>query len=444
MALTFRGGIHPEDNKKETKSKAIETPTPPVKVVIPLSMHIGAPCEPLVKVGDYVKLGQKIGESGAAVSAPVHSSVSGTVLEIAPYVHPNGTRVMSVSIENDYADTPYDGCKKRSREQIAALKPGQITELIREAGIVGLGGAAFPTHVKIKSSVGKVDTLIINCAECEPYITSGYRGMLENTESIVRGTALIMRAVGLKDAIIAVESNKLDAAGVFEGVISRVGAPITVKVVRTKYPQGGEKQLIYALTKREVPPGQLPAAVKCAVFSSETCAAVYTAVSEGMPITTRVVTVAGSAVANPKNLCVRVGTAFENLFSAAGGFLEEPYKIIMGGPMMGSAVYSTDSPVIKSTNALLAFSKNEEKFEEEPTCIRCSRCVSACPMNLMPVYIAMYYNKSRFDKLAELNVSDCIECGSCSYVCPGRLHLTHTCRAAKARLIELDRKGAVK
>jgi electron transport complex protein RnfC len=442
MALTFRGGVHPDDKKDSTRKKPFETITAPAAVVIPMSMHAGAPCQPLVKKGDLVRMGQKIGDSTSPVSSPIHSSVSGTVSAVEPRLHPNGSYVMSVVIDNDFADTLDESISPKG--SVESLSAEELISVIREAGIVGLGGAAFPTHVKISSGIGKVDTLIINCAECEPYITSGHRSLLERPEEIIGGVRILMKIFGLDKAVMAIEANKFDAVRVLEKALPQRSSPIKIKVLKTKYPQGGEKQLIYSVTKREVPPGQLPAAVGCAVFNPDTCAAIHNAVTTGMPLITRGVTVSGSAIANPKNLICRIGTSFEDLVAASGGFKEEPYKLVMGGPMMGTALQDIEIPVIKATNAFLAFSQNEDKFSDNPTCIRCGRCVEACPMNLMPVYMYMYYQKEMFPELDKLNVTDCIECGSCSYTCPGRLYLTQSFRVAKVRLADYKKSLAAK
>lgn len=442
MALTFRGGVHPDDKKDATRKKPLETISAPATVVIPMSMHIGAPCQSLVNKGDYVKMGQKIGSSTSPVSSPIHSSVSGTVIAVESRLHPNGSQVMSVVIENDFNDVLDESITPRG--SVESLSQEDLISVIKEAGIVGLGGAAFPTHVKITSGIGKVDTLIINCAECEPYITSGHRTLLERPEEIIGGVRILMKVLGLETAVIAIEANKFDAVRVLEKALPQKSSPIRIKVLKTKYPQGGEKQIILAVTKRRVPPGQLPAAVGCAVFNPDTCAAIHNAVTTGMPLITRTVTVSGSAIANPKNLICRIGTPFEDLVAASGGFKEEPYKLLMGGPMMGNALYSLEIPVVKATNAFLAFSQDEEKFSDEPTCIRCARCVDSCPMKLMPIYMYMYYEKEMFDELEKLNVTDCIECGCCSYTCPGRLHLTQSFRVAKVRLSEYKKANTPK
>lgn len=432
MALTFRGGVHPDDKKELTRKKAFETIPAPATVVIPMLMHSGTPCQPLVAKGNKVKLGQKIGESNAPVSAPIHASVSGTVTAVEPRLHPNGNMVMSVVIENDYNDTLHESVKPHG--SVESLSSDELIKIIREAGIVGLGGAAFPTHVKIQSGLGKVDTLIINGAECEPYLTSGHRSMLERPEEIIGGIRVLMKIYRLDSAVLAIESNKLDAVRVLEKALPQKSSPIKIKVLKTKYPQGAEKQIIYAVTKREVPPGQLPAAVGCAVFNLDTCAAIHNAVTTGMPLITRGVTVSGNAIANPKNIICRIGTSLSELAAAAGGFKEEPFKLIMGGPMMGLALTDIELPVIKNTNGFLAFSQFEDIYSDNPTCIRCGRCVKACPMNLMPLYMYMYYEKDMISELEKLNVTDCIECGACSFTCPGRLFLTQTFRVAKKRL----------
>lgn len=439
MPNTFRGGVHPESHKRDSKDRPLETLPPPPELVLPLSMHIGAPCEPTVMAGDRVLVGSLIANSSAPISAPIHSPVSGRVAAIEPRPHPNGGLVQSIVITNDGLDKPDPLIDTRG--SVESLTPKDIIEIARNAGVVGLGGADFPAAAKIQSGIGKTDTLIINCAECEPYITSGYRAMIENTDEILGGVRLLAKALEPKITVMALEANKLDVAERFR---ERIGddKSIEVKVLKTKYPQGGEKQLVRAVTGRKVPPGQLPSAVGCTVFNPETAAAIYRAAMTGAPLLTRGVTVAGSAISNPKNLLVRIGTPLRYLISAVGGFKADPYKLILGGPMMGSALSSLDAPVIKSTNALLAFAEGEDRFDPNPTCIHCGKCLKVCPMNLMPLYINMYYTHHLDDELKTTNVSDCIECGSCAYVCPGRLHLTQVCRAAKAHLQDLARKEA--
>ena len=437
MALFFRGGIHPYDMKKFTAHKTIEKIPPPVSVVLPMSMHIGAPCKPLVKAGDAVALGQKIGDSDEHLSAPVHASVSGKVTAVEPRPHPNGTNVLSVVIENDYNDTLHESV--RPFGSVSSLSGEAILRLIRASGIVGLGGATFPTHAKISAGLGSVETLIINCAECEPYITSDHRIMLEHPEEVIGGTHALMKVFGLTRAVIAVESNKFNAIEKLRSLIGRSG-DIEVKALHTIYPQGAEKQLVRTVTGKEIPPGKFPADVGCAVYNTDTAAAVHRAITTGMPLVRRIVTVSGSAVSNPKNLYVPIGTPLENLIEATGGFKDEPKKVIMGGPMMGVAQHNLQVPVIKATNALLSFSKNEDATVKNPVCIRCGKCVGVCPMKLLPIYLYMYQQKEMYDECASLNVSDCIECGSCAYVCPGRLYLVQSMRTAKAQLAKKSRR----
>jgi len=446
MLFKFHGGVHP-DEKKSPADKIETTPlNPPPQVVIPMSLHIGAPCRPIVKVGDTVKLGQKIGDTEAPVSAPVHASVSGKVVAVEPRLTPAGTMVTSVVIENDGLDTPCETMVPYPEDRLS--DQDAIAALIREAGIVGMGGATFPTAFKITSGKGKVDTLIINGAECEPYITSDYRTMLEHPDEVLGGIRLLMKACGVSQAFFAIEDNKADAIRLLNSKNPK-DSGINILSLKTRYPQGAEKQLIKTVTGREVPPGGLPAAVGCAVFNCFTAYSVYRAAYEGRPAIERVVTVAGSAIERPRNYLVRVGTPLEYVFQQAGGFRKEPHKVIMGGPMMGVAVYDLSVPVIKATNALLAFCEDETKTVENPACIRCGKCVQVCPMNLMPLYLYLYEQKDDFAGMEKYRLTDCIECGACSYICPGRLHLTHSFRAGKAKIAaraaaEKARKEAAK
>jgi electron transport complex protein RnfC len=439
MIFPFQGGVHPEGHKDATRQKPIEPLPPPARVVLPVSMHIGAPCEPVVKVGQRVLLGEKIAVSASPVSAPVHASVSGTVAAVEACPHPNGGRMLAVVLENDGADTPHPDIRPFGSAE--TLTAEELIAIVRDAGLVGLGGAAFPTHTKIASGLGKVDTLIVNGAECEPYITSDHRVMLETPEEILGGVRALMKIYGLESAVIAVETNKPDAVEALRRTLPRRGDGVRVAPLATRYPQGAEKQLIRAVTGREVPPGALPAGVGAAVFNVDTVASIHRAVTTGMPLLRRIVTVSGSAVSNPKNLSVRIGTPLRAVFEATGGFREQPFKIIMGGPMMGVAQHNLDAPVVKGTNALLAFSRGEGKPEKEPVCIRCGRCVSACPMRLLPVYLYHYEQKNMLAECEQMRVNDCIECGSCSYICPGRLHLVHSFRTAKQKIREAQKRG---
>ena len=429
------GGVHPDDMKAPANDAVVsEIPLPP-QVVIPMSQHIGAPCSPLVAVGDTVKLGQKIGEAKAPVSAPIHASVSGKVVAIEPRLNSLGNMVNSVIIENDGLDTPAETMVPASAE--AMEDPEALAAIIREAGLVGMGGATFPTAFKITSGWGKVDTVIINGAECEPYITSDHRTMLEHPEELLRGIQLIMKACKVDKAYFAIEKNKQFAIDLLR---FRGAADMGIEIVELdcRYPQGAEKTLIHTITGREVPPGGLPAAVGCAVFNTFTSYSVYRAVCEGWPAIERVVTVSGSAIAEPKNVKVRVGTPMRWVFEQTGGFAKEPWKVIMGGPMMGMAQFDLDVPTGKGTASLLAFAGKEDRTVANPTCIRCGKCVEACPMKLQPVYMYLYEEKSDIEMMKKLNLTDCVECGACSYICPGRLPLTHAFKVGKAKIMAHD------
>ena len=404
MAYSFHGGIHPNDQKAATNKKAIEPMPAPEKVYLPVSMHIGAPAKPVVKKGDHVYMGQLVAEAAGNVSANIHATVSGVVADVAPHPHPNGTKVLTVIIENDYQDQPDPSLQPLNAD---GMTPEQIAEAIREAGIVGHGGATFPAHVKIQSAVGKVDTLIINGAECEPYITSDHRVMLEQTQDVIDGIKILIKALGLHRGLLAVEENKADVFGVVQKLLPPDGS-IELCRLKTKYPQGAEKQLIYALTGRQVPSGKLPADAGCAVFNVDTAATVARKFKTGMNDVRRIVTVSGSAVAAPKNLEVRVGTPIGQVIEAAGGFKEDPNKILMGGPMMGVAQFDLSAPIFKGTNAILAFCGDEGKGAKNPSCIRCGRCVSACPMNLAPTYLYLYGQKGNIEACEKYDELDCI------------------------------------
>ena len=432
MAQPFFGGIHPNDKKAATNKKPIEKLPPPARVVIPMSMHIGAPCKPCVAVGDTVTVGQRVGEPAAFVSAPVHASISGKVEAVEPRIHFSGVPVMSVVIENDFNNTPYPDIHPVER-------PGELTaealcEIIQNAGVVGMGGATFPTHVKISSGLGKVDTVIINASECEPYITSDHRFLLEYPEEVIGGATILARVFGVDRVHIGVEANKQNAAELLRLKIEEAKAPVVVEVLHTRYPQGAEKQLCQSITGRQVPPGALPAAIGCAVFNTVTTAAIYRAVYTGMPVTHRVVTVSGSGVNEPKNLECPIGTPICELLDACGGVKKSTFKILMGGPMMGHAQYDMDAPIGKGTNAILAFCEDEERTVEHPACIRCGKCMSVCPMKLQPVFMYQYERAGMLQELEDAHVMDCMECGACTYICPGRLHLVQAFRAGKQKI----------
>lgn len=433
MAQAFFGGVHPNDMKAATNEKAIEQLAAPAEVVIPMSMHIGAPCKPIVAVGDYVKIGQRIGEPGGFVSAPIHASVSGKVKAVEPRTSSMGGTVMCVVIENDFQNTVSEDVKPVDDPD--SLTPEQLTEIVKNAGIVGQGGATFPTHVKISSGLGKVDYVIINAAECEPYITGDHRTMLERPDQVIKGATLLAKCFGVDKVYIGVEANKKNAADVLNAKIAELKAPVVVEVLHTRYPQGAEKQLCQAISGRQVPSGKLPADAGCCIFNLNTTCAIYRAVYTGMPVVNKVVTVSGSGVIEPKNLECPIGTPISKLFDACGGLKDDTYKLIMGGPMMGLAQYSVDVPVGKGTGAMLAFAGKEEQYVEHPQCIRCGKCVGVCPIRLEPVFMYKYLMKGNWEAFRDqLHGMDCIECGACTYTCPARLPLTHAFRMGKQQV----------
>jgi electron transport complex protein RnfC len=430
MPYTFRGGIHPDDRKAATAPKPIELLPAPDQVILPVRMHIGAPCTPLVKPGERVLLGQKIADSDAFVSAPIHATVSGTVAAVEPRTHPDGTQVMSVVIDTDYLDEAAPTVQPVDSD---TLTPEEIIRHIREAGIVGHGGAAFPTHVKLQSALGKIDHILLNGSECEPYLTSDHRLMLEYPWEIMGGVKILLRAFGVKNIRIGVESNKKD---VFPALKEYLPPDDSVKVtpLATKYPQGSEKQLIQAILGREVPSGKLPADAGCMVMNIDTVAAIYRLFATGMPMIRRIVTVSGGATSNPKNLECRIGTPIEDLLEFCGGVTAPPERLIMGGPMMGVPLYTTAVPVIKGTNGILALTRKEVVSSRNPACIRCGKCLDACPMGLMPTYIYAAAQKGTPELLEQYHALDCMECGSCTWVCPGKVPLVQGFRTGKARL----------
>lgn len=434
MKKRFPGGIHPKEGpggKAVTSACPIEVLPPPARVVIPMSQHIGAPCSPTVKVGDKVKIGQVIGEKTGFVSASIHASVSGTVKSISPCILANGTTVPSVCIDNDFKD-----------EWIELAPPPEdtpLSELCNMAGLVGLGGATFPTAVKVVPPKGTViDTVILNGAECEPYLSADHRLMLERPQDVLGGLRLIMASLSAKSAYIGIEMNKPDAIGKLTE-LTKDDSNITIVPLPVNYPQGGEKQLIYAVTKRTVPAGALPSAVGCLVCNVGTSAALYKVKTTGQPVIDRVTTIAGR-VARPGNYLVRIGTQIADLIEAAGGILPEAKQLIYGGPMMGMAINRTDIPVTKGCSGItiVAFDAMEE---HESPCIRCGRCASVCPMLLMPTLIDHEARKRNFTEAERLGAMNCIECGSCTYVCPAKRSLTQSCRISKRMITAARKKG---
>ncbi|MBQ1333994.1 MAG: electron transport complex subunit RsxC [Clostridia bacterium] len=439
MKRTFKGGAHPHDFKELSKDKAIVTIDAPDKVIIPLSQHIGAPCEPLVAVGDHVKMGQKIGDSKAFISSPVHSSVSGTVLEIKPCPNPRGVEVMSVIIENDHQDEPFEDFSFNDR--LGELDRDTLISLIREGGIVGMGGAGFPTSSKIISCAEtKIDYVIINAAECEPYLTNDYRLMMEYPNEIIDGLTAITKIFDSK-IYFAVEDNKQDVIDRYQEMVKN-RSDIEIVPLKTKYPQGGEKQLVYAVSGRVIPTGKLPSEVGAIIMNAGTVYAIYEMIQRRKPLFERIVTVTGDAVFSTANVRVRIGSTFDYVLEKCGGFKEEPAKVIMGGPMMGAAQYRTDIPVVKTTSGILCLTKKSVEKPERTFCIRCGKCINACPMNLLPVMLSMYAEKKDYEKLEKFDVMSCIECGTCSFTCPGKKYLVQNIRDAKAKVGEIRRRRA--
>lgn len=437
----FKGGVHPPHGKENTQDKAVERMQAPKLVYIPLQQHIGAPCEPLVKPGDRVKLGQKIGQPKGFVGAPVHASVSGIVKEIRQVPHPAMGQGLAVVIENDGMDERDESVTPKNLD---SLSVEELKGLILEAGIVGMGGAAFPTHVKLSPPKDKkIDVVILNGAECEPYLTADHRLMVENPGDVVDGLKVIMKVLGVERGYIAIEDNKPDAVRAISDAVKSVPGAKVVPL-KTKYPQGAEKQLIYAVTGRQVPSGGLPMDVGVVVNNVGTAAAIARAIKTGMPLIERIVTVTGGGVAQPKNLLVRIGTTFKDVIDACGGLAGQPAKVISGGPMMGIAQYTLDVPVIKGTSGILVLTRREAEMPEPGPCIRCGRCVEACPMRLMPLLISAYALKGNYDSSEKLHAMDCIECGCCSYICPARRPLVQSIRTAKRVIVERRKRTAAK
>ena len=431
MAFSFFGGIHPKENKHYACDKAVQVFPEPDLLVIPMQQHIGAPCKPLVKKGDPVTVGQKIGDN-QGLCVPVHASVSGKVKAVEPRPHTSGTMVMSVVIENDHLGTLCQDIQPRTAEEVEKLTGEELMSIIREAGIVGMGGASFPTHVKLSSGLGKVDTIIVNVSECEPYIVADDRLCQEYPGEMISGLKIIMKILGLQTAHIAMEDNKPAAAKAIRRLLDPQEG-IVLDVLPAKYPQGAEKQLIYAVTGREIPSGGLPAAVGCAVFNAASCKAIHDAVYLGMPLIRRIVTVSGDICMEPKNLLVPIGVSFNDLLEAVG-VSENPYKVLSGGPMMGAAQYDLAVPVIKGSNAVTILGIRNKYVVEQSRCIRCGKCIDACPMGLMPVLMYKSTYTGDPEEMKSVHMLDCIECGCCAYTCPASVPLVLAFRAAKQRI----------
>jgi electron transport complex protein RnfC len=436
---TFDHGIHPLYFKDFTSHKKIEKAPVPKRVVIPLQQHIGAPCQPLVQKKDEVVEGQKIGDVKAFVSAPVHASISGKVKDIAKYSYPGGGKVEAIVIEGD-GTSPGFAEEEEISLDLESLTPEDMRLKIREAGIVGMGGAGFPTHVKLSPPDNKkISTLIINGCECEPYLNCDYRMMLEETKKLLWGMFAVMKVVGAEKAYIGVEVNKLDAIEKIKKEI-RPYPHVEVVPLEVKYPQGAEKMLIKAILDKIVPMGRLPFDVDVLVSNVGTAIAIYNALRYGRPLIERVVTVAGVGVNESKNLLVRLGTSFNEVIDACGGFVEGQHKVIMGGPLMGVALGDLSAPVIKGTTGIIALMKDDIQPGKYDPCIRCADCVDVCPVYLMPLKIADFGNFHRLEEFKAFGGMACIECGCCSFVCPSKRPLVQWIRIGKARLREAEQK----
>ena len=429
----FKGGVHPNGNKNLTEHLAIEEAAPPQKIYVPLHQHIGAPCEPLVSKGDEVKKGQKIGDSESFVSAPVHSSVSGTVAAVEPYPHPGGGKVKAVVIEPDGEDDWSEEVKPPPKRW-EDMSPKEITEVIRDAGIVGMGGAAFPAHVKLSPPQDKpIDTFILNGAECEPYLTADHRTMLEFPEEVYTGMKIMMKALGVKKGIIGIEQNKPDAIETMKEAV-KGDEEVEIYPLPTMYPQGAEKMLIEVTTGRQVPSGGLPLDVGVVNQNVGTSRAVARALQYGEPLIERPITVTGRGINRPANVKVKVGTLVSEIIEHCQGLTEDVGKVIIGGPMMGLAQPHSEVPVLKGTSGVLTLTQKDLSMEPISPCIRCAKCVDVCPVNLLPNFLGTAGEKEFVDQAEEYHALDCIECGCCTYVCPASRPLTQWIKVAKGEI----------
>ncbi len=436
--LTFLGGVHPYDGKDLSKDKPIKEVLPKGDLVYPLSQHIGAPANPIVKKGDHVLTGQKIAEAVGFVSAPIYATVSGTVKAIEPRRVVTGDNVMSIVIENDGA---YEEVEYPPVKPLEEMSREEVVNLIKEAGVVGMGGAGFPTFIKMSpKEPDKIDYIIANCAECEPYLTSDYRRMLETPELLIDGMRVILSIFPKAQGVFAVEDNKPDCVKLLKE-LTKDEDRMSVKAIKTKYPQGAERMLIYAVTGRAINSDMLPADAGCIVDNVDTIVAINQAVREGKPLMHRIVTVTGDAIADPRNFIVRIGTNYAELVEEAGGFKQDPVKIISGGPMMGFGIFDLNVPTTKTASALLCLTKDDVSAMEPTACINCGRCSEACPERLLPGRLSTYAVHGDAESFVKENGMECCECGCCSYVCPAKKPLTQTIKSM--RKLELaNRKKA--
>lgn len=433
-----KGGVSVAHNKLTAEKETVRMPVPEF-VTLPMLQHIGAPCTPTVKKGDHVDVGQIIGDCDKYVSAPIHASVSGTVTAVQDVKLANGKMAPAVTIESDGEMKLFEGLKAPT-----VTNKAELIKAVRESGLVGLGGAGFPTHVKLNTPEDKeIDTLVVNAAECEPYITVDYRECLENSWNIMSGVYTLLEILGFKRVIIAVEDNKPEAIKILKGIADSDidhGNIVRLMTLKSRYPQGAEKMMVLSATGRKVPAGGLPSDVGCVVMNVASVAFIARYLKTGKPLTSRSVTVSGNCIKDPQNVRVPIGTQFQSIIDFCGGFTEEPYKILSGGPMMGTAVTGTDVPLLKSNNALLAFSKSGARIKPERDCIRCGRCHAACPMSLIPTQIEKFAALGDAEMLSKLGTSVCMECGSCAYSCPAGKPLVQHMRLAK----DVMRKAGVK
>lgn len=437
---TFKGGVHPYEGKELAMDKPIQVLEPKGDMVFPMAQHLGAPAKPMVAKGDQVLVGQMIGEANGFISANICSSVSGVVKAVEPHRLTNGAMSESVIIENDNKYTPVEGFGEK--RDYTTLSAAEIREIVKNAGVVGMGGAGFPAHVKITpKDDSKIEYVIINGAECEPYLTSDYRLMVEHAREVVEGLRIVLSLFPNAKGIVGIENNKPEAIKSMQEVAGTDGK-VEVHTLQTKYPQGGERMLIYATTGRKIHSGMLPADAGCVVNNVDTMVTIYRAVCESTPSIFRTLTLTGDAVANPGNYMVRTGTSYKEILEAGGGFKTEPAKVISGGPMMGAAMFDIDVPVTKSSSALLALTKDAVAEYEPTACIRCGRCVEACPSNLIPQKMAEA--AERFDDAAfeQLNGMECFECGSCTYICPAKRRLTQAFKQSRQSVAAARRKAA--
>lgn len=440
--LTFLGGVHPYDGKDLSKDKPIKEVLPKGDLVYPLSQHIGAPANPIVKKGDHVLTGQKIAEAAGFVSAPIYATVSGTVKAIEPRRVVTGDNVMSIVIENDGA---YEEVEYPPVKPLEEMSREEVVNLIKEAGVVGMGGAGFPTFIKMSpKEPDKIDYIIANCAECEPYLTSDYRRMLETPELLIDGMRIILSIFPKAQGVFAVEDNKPDCVKLLKE-LTKDEDRMSVKAVKTKYPQGAERMLIYAVTGRAINSDMLPADAGCIVDNVDTIVAIRRAVREGKPLMHRIVTVTGDAIADPRNFTVRIGTNYAELVEEAGGFKQDPVKIISGGPMMGFGIFDLNVPTTKTASALLCLTKDDVSDMEPTACINCGRCSEACPERLLPGRLSTYAVHGDAENFVKENGMECCECGCCSYVCPAKKPLTQTIKSMrKLELVNRKKAGGKK